>query len=99
MLTATLTHPNVGRAGGPAVQHVFTLSEPVEYGGLTFQNVLASAVIAFDTTEPETYLFPLGDDPRGEPLSWAELPGSIRGALDHHRAIDNLLNYLNQKGA
>jgi len=47
--------------------------------------VVASAVIA-PFSGAETYLFPA--DAQGEITDWDELPGSIRGTLEHGDAIE-----------
>lgn len=58
---------------------------PVEY-------VVVSALpAAFDTGEPETYIFE--SDESGKVLDWSELPGSFRGGLDEDRAIQGLIDF------
>lgn len=47
--------------------------------------VVSAADVPF--SGPETYIFK--SDSKGEVLSYSELPGSFRGALDHKRALEN----------
>ncbi len=50
--------------------------------------VVSSALgSAFDSGQPETYIF--GANPKGEVLSWSELEGSQRGICDPDSAIRN----------
>ena len=48
--------------------------------------VVSGVPMAFDTGQPETYIFKA--DPEGEITDWVELEGSFRGALDHSRALE-----------
>lgn len=52
----------------------------------TAEYVIVSAVIA-PFTGPETYIFPANEE--GEVVSWDELDGSFRGALDIPGALGN----------
>lgn len=57
---------------------LYRLSEPL--GG--YETVVVSALTsAFDTGQPETYIF--GADENGKVLDWGELDGSQRGTTDH----------------
>ena len=70
----------------------YRLSEPVSYGWdddkSTTQYVIVSAVDAM-FSGPETYIFPASEAGRS-PLSWGEMEGSFRGALDHAEALRGL---------
>lgn len=67
---------------------LYQLSEPVEWEGVENSGktrwVIASAVIA-PLSGAEVYLFP--SNPNGEPLSMLEMPGSLRGTLQHEKAL------------
>jgi hypothetical protein len=54
----------------------------------TIEYVVSSATVAPYGGGPETYLF--WADEAGEVLSWLELDGSFRGALDCDRAVRGL---------
>jgi hypothetical protein len=74
---------------------LYRLSEPIRAGYepfdepdervLTHHVVVSGTVVAF--SGPETYIF--GADSEGEIISWAELPGSFQGSIDHAEAIRN----------
>lgn len=74
----------------------YRLSEPVRYcwcdgdekcpGEDHFtQYVVVSAAVSF-LEGPETYIFPASPD--GDVISWGEMEGSFKGALNHKRAIE-----------
>lgn len=66
---------------------LYELSEPiVDYDEGKHSHVIVSAVVAM-YSGPETYIFPATAD--GEIVSWGELDGSFRGALDHNQALEN----------
>ncbi|RII41909.1 hypothetical protein DWB68_10305 [Galactobacter valiniphilus] len=48
------------------------------------KHVIVSAAVAYGN--PETYLFPA--DASGEVTDWTELPGSLKGHLDHTAALE-----------
>lgn len=54
--------------------------------------VITSAVVAYDTGAPETYVF--ASDPDGNVTNWMDLPGSFRGDFDHDRAITGYVKAL-----
>lgn len=65
---------------------LYELNPPVVWPGfpeheLTHVIVSGVDVLGMD----ETYIFPANER---EILSWVELPGSIRGAIDHRRALE-----------
>ncbi|MCK9597652.1 MAG: hypothetical protein M0R06_01350 [Sphaerochaeta sp.] len=73
---------------------LYKLSEPIEYdydweaekNTKKTEFVVVSAIsAAFDTSRPETYIFPA--DESGEVLDWSELEGSYRGGTNHTRAL------------
>lgn len=72
---------------------LYFVDPPMRYEGLKIsgQNdgetsyVLVSAVVAPDTSGPETYIFPATSD--GEPINMLEMDGSLRGVLDHKAAL------------
>lgn len=70
--------------GGDA--RLYKVDPPMTYeDGRQTKYVVVSAVnVPF--SGPETYIFPA--DSHGKALSWLELPGSFRGALDHTRALE-----------
>jgi hypothetical protein len=59
------------------------------YDGDTAEHVIVSAAQVFGA--PETYIFAATAD--GEVISWGELPGSMKGTLSHHEALDKLASY------
>ena len=69
------------------IQKLYKLSEPVKDGdGNDTEHVIVSAVsAAFDTGQPETYIFPSDKD--GNVTDWGEMEGSYRGGTDHDKAI------------
>ena len=66
---------------------LYRLPTPVAYGyddeGGHTKYVVVSAASVLGT--PETYIF--ATDAEGKVLSWAELPGSMSGTLDHEAAL------------
>ena len=83
MKTAKLLEEMTGMNGRA---NLYRLSEALEdYDGNKYEHVAGSAVnVMF--SGPETYIF--GADENGEIVSWSELPGSFRGALDHNEALE-----------
>ncbi|HKX46998.1 MAG TPA: hypothetical protein VJP77_09875 [Planctomycetota bacterium] len=77
MRTATLLRERVSPSG--ARQLVVRLSEPLE----GHEHVVVCAVTVCG--DPEVFIFPA--DPAGVVTSWGELEGSLRGTLDHERAL------------
>lgn len=91
-MTAKLIKSNLPGFLGTA--HLYELSEPVAfdydwdtdtYKEDTNYVVVSAANVLY--SGPETYIFPADKD--GEVLSWAELSGSFRGAMDHAQALQN----------
>lgn len=88
-MTATLIQDNLPGYKGHAA--LFKLSPPMEghadwddNGNKTIPThefVVLSATIAFDHGSAETFIFPA--DKKGKVTNWGELPGSMRGTLDH----------------
>ena len=65
---------------------LFRLEKPKTENGVRFQFIVVSTIKkAFDTLRPETYIFPA--DSRGKVVSWGELEGSFRGAVDISKAL------------
>lgn len=64
----------------------YRLDPPAEdYEGTPHSYVWVSGVEVLG--KAETYIFPAGED--GKVLSYSEMPGSFRGAIDHGRALFN----------
>lgn len=86
MKTATFVRACPGFRGDA---RLYRLSEPMEWedyeGKRECECVIVSGVDAFGCGL-ETYIFPARED-SDEPLSWAELPGSFRGGIDHAEAL------------
>lgn len=95
---------NKGRVNEDAAtgeQILWRLPKPVEYEEIDYYRgiyetkktsfVVTSATYAM-FSGPETYIFPADKD--GNILSWGELDGSYRGGLNHERAINGLLAYI-----
>lgn len=59
------------------------------------RHVVVSGVTAFDTGQPETYVF--ASDPDGKVSSWSELPGSLRGKIDHDEAVRGLVEHMSRQ--
>jgi hypothetical protein len=76
----------------PANRVFWKLSVPYE-GTVNF--VITSAVNV-NGTSPETYVFTASKD--GKVTSYKELPGSLRGALDHDRAFKQFCKATGCKG-
>lgn len=66
--------------GTAADQRVYALSPPHE----GYAHVVVSACEVLG--QPEVYIFG-ADDERGAIASWTELPGSLRGTLEHTEAL------------
>jgi hypothetical protein len=86
-----------------AIEKVWKMIPPVKYANfeevdgkdiLTFHEaryIVTSAVIVKGSgllSGPQTYAFV--SDADGRVLFWADLPGSIRGILDHERVIRDM---------
>lgn len=73
-------------AGWNGDARLYRVDPPMNYedGRQTNYVVVSATRVTF--SGPETYIFPA--DSRGKALSWLELPGSFRGALDHARALE-----------
>lgn len=91
-MTAKLIKSNL--PGFRGTVHLYELSEPVTFDydwdtGMDTKNTNYVVVSAADVlySGPETYIFPA--DKEGEVLSWSEIKGSFRGALNHTRALHN----------
>lgn len=58
--------------------------------------IVSAAIVPF--SGPETFIFSADEESlkTGSPISWAELPGSFKGALDHQAALEEFLEYVNQ---
>jgi len=54
--------------------------------GETFEYVIVSDVVAFDTNRPETLIFGCNKD---EETDYCDLKGSFRGDIDHNQALRN----------
>ena len=70
---------------------LYRLEPPMEPSALTgdevCEYVIVSALnLAFDTSEPETYIFPA--DEQGKITDYQELVGSFRGDTDNARALE-----------
>lgn len=63
-----------------AAAYVYRLDPPLD--GHEFVRVSAVSV---PFSGPETFIFP--SDAHGEVLDWHQLPGSLKGALDHAAAL------------
>jgi len=74
---------NETTSGSGAFQRLYRLSEPLD--GFDFVKVSAIES-AFDTMEPETFIFGCDSD-SGVISDWAELTGSYRGGTDHFEAL------------
>lgn len=90
--TAKIIQSNLPDFRGKA--HLYELSEPVEfdYDFETDTNKQETNYVIVSATTvlysgPETYIFPASKE--GNILSWQELSGSFRGALDHAQALQN----------
>lgn len=65
-------------------QRLYRVEPPhMTRGGLFFDYVVVSA--AATSVGPETYIFPAF--PSGVVAGWTEMPGSVRGVLDHDAAL------------
>lgn len=82
----TVHHVKRLTEGWKGLVRLYALSEPVEFDSLSVEYVVISAVVAQDSNEPETYIFPA--DTEGNVLSWLEMPGSFKGGLNHEKAIE-----------
>lgn len=78
MSTATFTKSLSGFRGDV---RLYKLDPPLCYD--TY--VIVSAIDNM-FSGPETYIFPASSD--GQVLSWGELEGSLRGVLDHAKALE-----------
>lgn len=77
---------------------LYRLSEPVPYDDSEdVGHIVVSAVIAMDTGEAETFIFPARED--GKVISYGEMPGSFRGDLDHERAIEAFIEHYSRETA
>ena len=77
----------IGEVKGHPTWVLYRMEPPLSgYSGEgPYAYVVSSA--AADFGEPETYLF--GSDESGAILDWGELPGSMKGTLDHDAPIRN----------
>lgn len=66
--------------------NLYRLKPPLECDGEKYTFVIVSAAVV-PFSGPETFIFPA--DGTGEPYSYGELPGSIKGAYDHEAALEN----------
>ena len=66
----------LSRRDGTGEGRVYELTPPLD----GHKYVWVSAVVA-----PETFIFP--SNRRGDVSDWGELPGSIKGVLDHEAAL------------
>lgn len=66
-----------------ATQQVYRLSPSLD----GHEYVKVSAVVALDTRQPETFIFPC--TPEGKITDFGELPGSMRGTLNHQETLTN----------
>lgn len=78
----------IKRCDGNGDGRVYRVDPPMSsgWGGEEvgpYEHVWVSAVTAYG--EPETWIF--GCDESGDVLDWGELPGSLRGSLDHAEAL------------
>jgi hypothetical protein len=78
------TIPNKAKGGS---MKLFRVSPPVNYrdGEETNYLIVSAIPSAFDTGNPETYIFPANK--KGEIVSWGELEGSYRGGMSHEKAL------------
>lgn len=100
-IIATLIESNLSGYKGDA--RLYKLSRPIAYqhyedykdasGELQFRIeacttdfVIVSAIVDVSLDIRETYIFPASS--AGIVLDWAELPGSVRGIVDHSTAIE-----------
>lgn len=89
--TATHIKDMVGWQGHASL---YKLSEPhAEYNWgdgepKTYDHVIVSAAFAM-FSGPETYIFPAAGPDADEPVSFGEMPGSIRGTMSHAEALAN----------
>jgi hypothetical protein len=82
-MKATFVRSVEGFAG---YAELFRLEKPKNNNYVWFRFIVVSTIKrAFDTGMPETYIFPANS--RGEVLSWRELEGSFRGAMDISKAL------------
>lgn len=86
MKTATLIKKLGGFRGNAAL---YLLSEPAPdvYGVPTSYVIVSAINYAYDTGQPETFIFPADED--GLVRSYLEIDGSITGVCDHARALAN----------
>lgn len=78
-----------------AEQGLYKLSPPLLYPKYDYdletevehstEYVVVSAVVAFDTGRPETFIF--SADEQGKVIDWGELGGSYRGGMSHEVAL------------
>lgn len=87
-MQATRMHALAGWRGDAVLYRLD--SSVIFEDGTVADHVVVSAVDVLG--DPETYIFPATMD--GEVLSWAEAPGSFRGALDHDQAIKGLVEWV-----
>jgi hypothetical protein len=65
---------------------LFRLERTKTENGVRFNFIVVSTLeCAFDTGLPETYIFPAYSN--GKVVSWGELEGSFRGAMDISKAL------------
>ena len=64
---------------------LFAVNPPVKYDDKETSFVIVSGVYVIG--KPETYIFPA--DESGECLSFVEMDGSFKGAIDHEKALQN----------
>jgi len=88
-MKATFVSKRISPSG--AIQKIYRLDPPLEEvrddeieGPVDY--ICVSGVYA-PYSGPETYIFPC--NAKGEILSFLELPGSFRGAIDHDEALSN----------
>ena len=73
---------NLYRVMPPIKDHLYDWENETERQ-VDFDYIVVSATYALG--DPETYIF--GADANGNILSWRELPGSFKGAIDHNQAL------------
>lgn len=80
-IATQIGEPRISPSG--AEQRQYRLSEPLDGNEYVVVSALPSA---FDTGEPETYIF--GCNEKGQIDSFFELPGSYRGGTSHRKALE-----------
>lgn len=84
MGTATVVKSRLGGYRGDAALYLVNPPLRSDWDDKAYEFVVVSSVVTY--SGPETFIF--GADNEGEVQDWAELPGSLKGVLDHEQALE-----------